>query len=69
MVKEQKNKKSLDIFKEQIERAIGQNGSYTHNIIGMVLSDVAKNYGDEEANKLIDEYDLSRWGMVKQEPK
>jgi hypothetical protein len=44
--------------RESVEDYIKQNGTYTHNLISMVLRQVAKRYGVEEANKIVREYSL-----------
>jgi hypothetical protein len=38
---------------------------YSHNIIGFALRAIANNYGDEEANKVIEDLDLERLGWHK----
>ena len=55
--------------RKNIEHALRQDGSFTHNMLGVILSSVAKTNGDIEANKLIDEYDLTkRYGIHKTLP-
>ena len=41
---------------------IALNGSYAHNIIGLTLECVAKEHGNEEANKLLLELQLDELG-------
>ena len=49
--------------RDKIQKAIGQNGPYTHNIIGLVLSGLKD---IDMANDLIDENDLDRvYGIQK----
>ncbi len=50
----------MDLIKarEKIETAIDQNGPYSHNICGLVLSSVVQDHGFETANELIEEYGL-----------
>lgn len=50
---------SLDKAREQIQKAIDQDGPYSHNIVGLVLSSVASDYGTAQANELIAEFDLT----------
>lgn len=52
---------------EMIEYHIRQNGSHTHNLIGMVLRQTAEVLGYEVANELVDEFSLDlRYGMNKE---
>jgi hypothetical protein len=53
----------------RIRRALQQNGNYTHNIIGLVLTMLAQELGNKDiANQLIDEYQLTkRFGILKSE--
>lgn len=44
--------------RKKIEKAIDQNGQYSHNICGLVLSSVSRDHGLEAANNLIDEFAL-----------
>lgn len=46
--------------KEQIQKAIDQNGPYSHNIAGLVLSQVASEHGVDVANQLVEEFKLTR---------
>ena len=45
-------------YKQRIEKARDQNGPFSHNIIGLTLSQVSQEFGFDVANGLIDEYDL-----------
>ncbi len=38
---------------------------FSHNLIGMLLGMLAKQYGQEEANKAIDDYELEELGWSK----
>jgi len=42
---------------------------YSHNIVGVVLSMIAKEYGDEEANSAIEDFRLDELGWSKKETK
>ena len=51
---------------EHIKKAIEQDGPYSHNIVGLALTDTDRRFGVRAANALIDEfmlYDL--YGFVK----
>jgi len=53
--------------RSRIRRALQQNGNYTHNIIGLVLTMLAQELGNKDiADQLIDEYKLTqRFGILK----
>ena len=53
--------------RERIRKVLDQNGQYTHNIIGLVLTMLAQELGNKGiANQLIDEYKLTkRFGINK----
>ena len=54
--------------REGIEKALDSMGNYTHNIISLYLSSLAAEEGNEAANKLVDEYDLTElFGIQKVE--
>lgn len=57
--KEEIKKLKLDSAKRKIQKQIDEMGGYSHNIVGLVLSSVADEFGQEEANKLIDEMDIT----------
>lgn len=63
-----KMSKKADIKKwaDRIQEAIDTDGPYSHNIISMALGAVAKAYGKEEANKLIEKFDLEGLGWEKE---
>jgi len=64
----EQNKYPMDHFRTHIDRAIDQNGQYTHNIISINLRQCAAIWGFESANALIDEYCLDDiYGIQKQE--
>lgn len=51
---------------ERIEKAMLQNGQYSHNICTLVLSAVACDHGIAQANKLVDEWGLTNaYGIKK----
>jgi len=50
--------RTLEEAREKIEEALLQNGSFTHNLVGLILSGVAKEHGYEAANNLVDEFAL-----------
>jgi hypothetical protein len=52
---------NIEVAREKIERALDQNGQYTHNIIGIVLRMLTI----KDANKLIDEMCLGDFGFEK----
>lgn len=55
--------------RDRIKRALTQNGQYTPNLIGLVLTMLAQELDNNEiANKLIDDYNLSaRYGIHKRD--
>lgn len=55
--------KEIKVAKEKIEKAIIQDGPYSHNIVGLVLSGLNDK---KAANKLIDEFELDElYGIQK----
>lgn len=51
--------KTIKDAEAQIERLIDPYGRpYTHNLVGMTLRQIDEKFGREEANRLIDEYEL-----------
>jgi len=56
------DKKQMDAFieraRDRIEQAIKQNGPYSHKVVGLALSALARECGFEAANNLVEEYDL-----------
>ena len=46
------------------ERPFVNKKPFSHNIIGLWLMEIAKKYGDKEANKVIREEGLERLGWV-----
>jgi len=52
--------KTIEEHKASIRNAIRQNGGFTHNIISLTLRMVAADHGYAEANKLVDEFKLTR---------
>jgi len=55
--------KKIEEAQQSIERATLRGGNYTHNIIGLVLNGIAKEYGNEAANYLVREHDLTDYGF------
>jgi len=53
-------KMNLETARAKIENALENRGDFTHNIVGMILKDVAKTHGFPVANKLIDDLDLHK---------
>lgn len=43
-----------------IKKHVENPGSFSHNIIGSYLRQVARMYGDEEANKLVRKHQLAK---------
>ena len=60
-------KRELEEFRRKIEKAIGQNGSFTHNIISMVLRSASQELGKEAANSLVREYRLAKLYGINEE--
>ena len=62
---------TLDVIREQIRKEIPHidKKPYSHNIIGLLLSQVAKEHGTAAANALIDELGLEErgWSQVHEE--
>lgn len=50
----------LEELKKSISDTIERRGPYTHNTIGIYLMVVEKDYGISTANKIIDEFDLTK---------
>ena len=51
-------KKTLARHREVIEKAMKQEGPYTHNIISLALRMIAEELGKDVANGLVREYQL-----------
>ena len=45
-------------YRLQIEAEVEKQGSYSHNIVGIVLRQVSKEFSVNVANGLVDEYEL-----------
>lgn len=52
------HEKTIAEARTKIQKAIDQDGPYTHNILGLVLSKVAKELDVEHANGLVEEFNL-----------
>ncbi len=53
----------------RILKAIAQRGPYTHNLISLALSNVARQLGVEQANTLVRKYNLAkRYGIHEEKP-
>jgi len=52
-------KLKLDSARRKIQKQIETMGGYSHNIVGLVLMNVADEFGKDEANKLIDEMNIT----------
>lgn len=50
----------IETAREKIEEVLGNNSLLMQNVITKVLRDVAKEHGQQAANKLIIEYELER---------
>jgi len=63
--------KSLDDLRQRIEDEAEYVDvkRYSHNIISLMLGQIAKGYGDEEANKAIEDFGLEDLGWSKKEVK
>lgn len=48
----------INWYRQQIVKAIEQDGPYSHNIVSSVLRSVSNEFGANVANGLIDEYEL-----------
>ena len=55
---------TLEELTDKLDQAVETNGPYSHNIIGMVLSQVDRDYGVEAARKLFIDYKLEYFGFV-----
>ena len=57
---------NIYFYRRRIEKAIDQSGPFSHNIVGLALSQVSKEFGVNVANGLIDEYELDElYGIQK----
>lgn len=59
--------KTLQEWKEVIEREVYYVDvkPYSHNIISLALNAIARDFGNKEANKAIDEFGLGEYGWRK----
>ena len=59
--------KTLKKLRAEVSREVPWVGTkpYSHNIIGLVLAQIAKEYGDDEANKAIEDFHLEALGWRK----
>jgi hypothetical protein len=56
--------------RERIERAMDQDGPFTHNMIGLTLSGLADKVGVKYANELVREFELDEiYGIQEVEEK
>jgi hypothetical protein len=53
---------------EFIRQAIEVGGPYSHNIVSMTLSDVARKRGKRYANELVRKYNLTEIYGIQEEP-
>lgn len=53
--------------RSHIERAIEQNGPYSHNMISITLAFLADKCGKKYANELVDEFDLKELYGIERE--
>ena len=62
-----KEKRSLKELRERIEDERVDVGvkPYSHNIIGLLLGEIAENYGAEYANAAIEDFDLEELGWIR----
>jgi len=60
------SKESIEVWSKRIAEAKKVNGPFSHNIISLALNAVAKEFGKEEANKLITKHKLERLGWAKE---
>jgi hypothetical protein len=58
--------KTMDDARQEIRKHLLRRGSYTHNLLGMVLRDCDKKFGRAFVNNLIDEFDLEYYGINKE---
>ena len=58
---------TIEEAKVKIENAMSKGGAFTHNVISLVLRNVANTHGCDAANSLIDEFDIEHlYGITKQ---
>jgi len=60
-----KPQKTLEDFHRKIEYEIDKAGPYSHNIIGIVLRQIDKQFGVEAANNAIEFFALDEMGWSK----
>lgn len=58
---------TYDEAKEQINFYICTQGPYWNNIVGSILRQVASELGEDEANRLIQECQLTKYGWKEEE--
>lgn len=57
----QKLDDAVSIARKKIEREITSTGPYSHNIVALVLRDLATNWGLKYANQLVRELELDSY--------
>ena len=64
---EYKNKLLIELAKKRIQHELKLNHSHVHNAIGVTLAQLAKDVSYEEANKLVEHFNLTnRFGIEKE---
>lgn len=53
-------------LRAQIKDSIKQNGPYTRNLIRACVLEHHRQFGLEKTNKLIDDFNLGKWGFNKE---
>ena len=55
----EKESGSVRMARQRIDKAINQDGAFSHNMIGLALAILSREDGQEAADKLVDEYNLT----------
>lgn len=51
---------TFEDYKEDLAAYLRQEGPYTENLVSLTLRQIERQFGTEAANRLIDEFDLTR---------
>ena len=58
-------RKEITEAEKKITKSLLQDGPYTHNIISLVLRDLSQKVSLKAANKIVDSFGLSAYGIHK----